>query len=553
MCVCAALVAGGPLPPPVLPRQFRRRRGSSVRAEVSPGGESQRKRVAVAGAGWAGFAAAHHLVKQGYDVTLLAAESGPTEEVGLRGFWYPYRNIFALVDELGISPFTGWNKAAYYSPEGLAVISLRYFRCSLASVCASTMNRRKYHIALHEDKVEFPIFHNQPRLPAPFGVFAYPEFPNLPLIDRLTSIPVIAAVIDFDNTDTAWRKYDAMTARELFKMYGCSQKLYKEVFEPAIQAALFAPGEQCSAAATLGMLYYYMLSHQENSDFMLCRGEVEENIFSPWLQSLELKGLKFVPNKVPTSLTTDTDSGCISAIVCGDDVYEADAFVSAMGLSSLQYVVKNSPFLWSDREFTNLLHLHTVDVISVKLWFDKKITIPKVANVCSGFDDSSGWTFFDLTSVYDDYYEEPTTVVEAEFCNASHLIPLNDDDIISEASSCLTKCIQDFEGATVVKKSVRRSPKSVMNFLPGSYKYSLRGSTSFPNLFLAGDWIVNRHGSFSKEKAYVTGLEAANRVVDYFGTGDFAKIIAVEGDEPHIETLRSLSRRTNEFKSQIPF
>jgi len=43
------------------------------------------------------------------------------------GFWYPYRNIFALVDELGISPFTDWKKAAYYSAEGLAVISLLHF------------------------------------------------------------------------------------------------------------------------------------------------------------------------------------------------------------------------------------------------------------------------------------------------------------------------------------------------------------------------------------------------------------------------------------------
>ncbi|XP_062186210.1 uncharacterized protein LOC133889757 isoform X2 [Phragmites australis] len=518
MCGCAALVAGGRLPPPALPRR-RLRRGGSVRAEASPGGESQRRKVAVAGAGWAGLAAAHHLVKQGYEVTLLAAESGPTEEVGLRGFWYPYRNIFSLVDELGISPFTSWNKAAYYSPEGLAV--------------------------------EFPIFHNQPRLPAPFGVFAYPEFPNLPLIDRLTSIPVIAAVIDFDNTDTAWRKYDAMTARELFKMYGCSQRLYQEVFEPAIQAALFAPGEQCSAAATLGMLYYYMLSHQENSDFLLCRGEVEEKIFSPWLKSLELKGLKFIANKVPTSLTINKDSECISAIVCGEDVYEADAFVSAIGLSPLQSIVKNSPFLRSHREFTNLLHLSTIDMISIKLWFDKKITIPKVANVCSGFDDSSSWTFFDLTSTYDDYYEEPITVVGAEFHNASHLLPVNDEHIVSEASARLIKCIQDFEGATVIQQSVRRFPRSVVNSLPGSYKYTTRGSTSFPNLFIAGDWIVNRHGSFSK--AYVTGLEAANRVVDYFGNGDFAKIIAVEGDEPHIEALRSLNRRANELKSQIPF
>ncbi|TVU14912.1 hypothetical protein EJB05_38409, partial [Eragrostis curvula] len=521
MCGCAALVAGGWLPTPVLPRRLRRRRrGTSVRAEASSGGESARKKVAVAGAGWAGLAAAHHLIKQGYDVTLLGAGSGPTEEVGLRGFWYPYRNIFALVDELGISPFTGWNKAAYYSPQGLAV--------------------------------EFPIFHNQPRLPAPFGAFAYPGFPDLPLVDRLTSIPVIAAVIDFDNTDTAWRKYDAMTARELFKMYGCSQRLYKEVFEPAIQAALFAPGEQCSAAATLGMLYYYMLSHQENSDFLLCRGDVEDKIFSPWLKSLELKGLKFVANKVPTSLIIDKDSARISAIVCREDVYEADAFVSAMGLSHLQSIITNSPFLRSDREFANLLRLSTIDVICVRLWFDKKITIPNVANVCSGFDDSSGWTFFDLTSVYDDYYEEPITVVEAEFYNASHLLPLGDEHIISEASSRLMKCIQGFDGATVIQQSVRRSPRSVINYLPGSYKYTMRGSTSFPNLFLAGDWIVNRHGSFSKEKACVTGLEAANRVVDYFGIGDFAKIIAVEGDEPHIETLRSLNRRANELKSQIP-
>ena len=51
----------------------------------------------------------------------------------------------------------------------------------------------------------------------------------------------------------------------------------------------------------------------------------------------------------------------------------------------------------------------------------------------------------------------------------------------------------------------------------------------------------------------MTGLEAAYRVVDYFGDGDFAKIIAVEEDEPHIETARNLNRRANELKTQIPF
>jgi len=132
-----------------------------------------------------------------------------------------------------------------------------------------------------------------------------------------------------------------VTARELFKMSGCSQRLYKEVFEPAIWAALFVPGEQCSAAATLGMLYYYMLSHQENSDFVLCRGKVEDKIFSPWLKSLELKGLRFIANTVPTSLTINKDTECISGVICGEEVYDTDAFVLAAGLSPLQSIIRN--------------------------------------------------------------------------------------------------------------------------------------------------------------------------------------------------------------------
>ena len=51
----------------------------------------------------------------------------------------------------------------------------------------------------------------------------------------------------------------------------------------------------------------------------------------------------------------------------------------------------------------------------------------------------------------------------------------------------------------------------------------------------------------------MTGLEAANRVVDYLGEGSFAKIIPVEEDEPHIEALRNLNRSCNEIMGQLPW
>jgi hypothetical protein len=54
--------------------------------------------------------------------------------------------------------------------------------------------------------------------------------------------------------------------------------------------------------------------------------------------------------------------------------------------------------------------------------------------------------------------------------NASHLLPLTDEHIISEASSRLMKYIQDFDGATVIQQLVRRSPRSVINYLPGEFR-----------------------------------------------------------------------------------
>lgn len=104
-------------------------------------------------------------------------------------------------------------------------------------------------------------------------------------------------MIDFDNTDSSWRKYDPskeihihcfavlvyyiaftqsgiisgnlfkylkiiVTARELFKQFGCSERLYRAVLDPLLQVGLFAPSEQCSAAAILGMLNYYIIANQ---------------------------------------------------------------------------------------------------------------------------------------------------------------------------------------------------------------------------------------------------------------------------------------------------
>ncbi|KAL3843342.1 hypothetical protein ACJIZ3_000745 [Penstemon smallii] len=509
------------------------RSGLACRAQdqtVSFTERKKNKKVVIVGSGWAGLGAAHHLCKQGFDVTVLEGgyELGPKtkslspDDACIRGFWYPYRNIFNLVNELGLKPFTSWTKSGQYSEQGL--------------------------------EVEFPIFQDLPQLPTPFGTLFNTQFVRLPLLDRLTSLPLMAAVIDFDNTDTAWRKYDPITARELLKQFGCSERLFRDVFDPLLQVGLFAPTEQCSAAATLGMLYYFVLANQKNFDLVWCRGTVREKIFEPWTESLKSRGCRFLKGRKVTDMVVDEETGCISQVICEKESFKTDASIFAVGISTLQEIIQSSAALCAKEEFLKTLNLKSIDLLTVKLVLDRKVKIPYASNVSTGFDDSScAWTFFDLSTIYDEYKDSATTIIQADFYNANELLPLKDEKIVDKVIYWLSKCIKDFENVTVIDKEIGRFPKFLTHFFPGSYKYMMRGSTSFPNLYMAGDWIVNRHGSWSEEKSYVSGVEAANRVVEHLEEGSFGKIDAVEEDEPHIQSLRSFNRNLYDIRAHLNF
>lgn len=489
------------------------------------------KRVVVVGAGWAGLGSAYHLARQGYAVTLLEAGAYPgglvagwqtpqgrAVEAGIHGFWYPYRNIFALTDHLGIQPFTDWTRSAQYSPQGL--------------------------------EVESPLFQAQPYLPTPLGTFLYTDFKRLPLIDRLSALPLLQALIDFDNSDAAWQKYDRITARELFRQYGVSARLYHESFEPMLLVGLFAPGEQCSAAAALGMLYYFILAHQPDFDVRWCRGTVGAQIFRPWTAAIARAGGKILANHRVSDVMVEHNR--VTAVVCGDEVFEADAVVFAVGISGLKKIVEQSPQLRDRTEFSNIRNLGAVDVLATRLWLDRKVNISLPSNACFGFHPTTGWTFFDLNAIHDEYRDEPGTVVEADYYHANQLLALDDDQVLQQVQQDLARCIPAFGEAKIIDHSVVRIPQGVTHFAPGSYRYLLPTTTSFDNLFMAGDWIVTRHGSWSQEKAYVTGLEAANRVIAALGQGQPAEILPVIPDEPHIQVMRSANRWVQQGLQRLP-
>lgn len=132
---------------------------------------------------------------------------------GVHGFWYPYRNVFRLVEEdLRLQPFTDWCPSAQYSPNGLEVTSPIFQVSRSLAIGGELMGRAVGQsvgrwlwgemiwasgsgcVACAWLAHTTPQPHacvraqDMPRLPTPLGTFLYPRFLRLPWADRARSV-----------------------------------------------------------------------------------------------------------------------------------------------------------------------------------------------------------------------------------------------------------------------------------------------------------------------------------------------------------------------------
>merc|ERR1719201_1393978 len=114
------------------------------------------------------------------------------------------------------------------------------------------------------------------------------------------------------------------------------------------------------------------------------------------------------------------------------------------------------------------MNLKSVDVISVRLWFDKTVATRTPANVFSRFPSlrGAGGTFFMLDQLQDDDPsllwggEEPQgSVLACDFYNAGALLPLSDEEICRVLmEELLPAAVPAFRDAALVDSHVARYP-----------------------------------------------------------------------------------------------
>jgi uncharacterized protein with NAD-binding domain and iron-sulfur cluster len=531
--------------------------------------EEECRHVVIIGAGWGGLSAAHALskgknaiggggrsnvrvtlldasprvgglVRDGYSTLRRGGGGGRTAEAGQHGFWNNYVNLhnFFANDLDGSS--SGNNNAT-----GGAF----HVATSLTQYAEQGQYSAKGGL-----EAVWPVFRDQPiRLPTGMAQAVYTRFYNLPFLDRMSALPLVAALSDFDNSHQAWERYDRVSFRDLCQKLGVSERCYAEAFEPMILTGLFAPGAECSAAAALGMAYFFVLQNQCAFDVQWARGDVGRIIFDPWCTQLRRNGVEIVCNARVTGFEIDTSSNQIVALQCttrhenslnattATTTMAVDEVIVAVGANALNAFVRFCPELAKYKEWRGFANLRGTSVLATRLFLDRNVTVPYSANACWGFDAGIGMTMFDIKALHgkDQWRDAPGAVIEVDYYHASPLLTLSDEDIVVKVKADLDTILgPQCKLATVVDAAVVRLPDAVNWYFAGSYSDMPQvKSKEIGNLYFAGDIVRTGHGSWSQEKAFVTGVEAANMVLGRpLDTG----VLPISEDEAHVKLGRTL-------------
>jgi uncharacterized protein with NAD-binding domain and iron-sulfur cluster len=521
------------------------------------GSNGKNKKYVVIGAGWGGWGAAKALCEntdRDTEVIILDTLLDPTGrtipylsktnkpiEAGTRGFWKDYPNINQLCRELHLTNvFTEFTNSSFYSPSGLEATAPVFTDATFPS---SIPNLPSFLSSLIAGR---PIPKN---LPSPLGqvLATFTLFERLPIADRISMIGLLVATVDcLGNTDDkVLAAYDRMTAHELFIRFKLSERLVDDFIRPTLLVGLFKPPEELSALVVMELLYYYALAHTDSFDVRWIKnGTVTSSLIAPLATILEEKHNLQIRggSRVQTISTTPTNKighqHRVSSIVYVNElgatqvIDDVDGVVLAVTSKGMNYIVNGSPDLAKYSTFTKAASCSGIDVISVRIWFDKFVPTRTPANVFAKFEElrGAGGTFFMLDQFQNENLSDlwgndkvQGSVVACDFYNAGALLALPDDEILRVLSEdLLPSAVPAFASASVVDSWVGRYPGAVSWFAPGSFdkRPPLHGAgrDHLINLKCAGDWVRlgdKEHGAkgLCQERAYVTGLEAANALL----------------------------------------
>ena len=574
---------------------------------------TQKKRIVVIGGGWAGFSTADTLSKiqqpqsqQGggsesaFEIEILdASPRGPgglasgwrtkklnrPVEAGLHGFWREYLNTFATMERIGLNlddVLTPFTPSILVSQSGRVALSPVLGEQNGQINSEENDNKKKSSGSINAMDPASIVASLSELLPPPLDLALLSEFEGdnpLTTIDRLSGLGLLGIWADFNQEDRkSWERYDNISAENLFKsIAGVTPRLYNELVSPLLHVLPMTPGYDCSAAAAISCLHVFALQSRGAFDVRWCRGTITEKVFNPWTEVLQERGnVKLRGGAKVTAindLTTilknndnDKDDGTDGlfriSINDGAESIDCDAIVFAIGGTALKRLLPACPPLTKLPETKSWEKFRGVTCVAVRLFFDAEISPLKDAMrdspvvVCGANIgeipelSETGFCIYDLERLQDG--NDVISAIEVDFFRADSLGSMEDKEVVQVTLKAIAAALKipNIHESLVADLSVVRANNAVSHFCVNSASWSPDVKLS-EGLYICGDWVDRTgHASWSTEKAVVTGIQAANALVDDYHLKSNVKVIPAASDTPQLAGLRQLART---IRGAIPF
>jgi zeta-carotene desaturase len=473
-------------------------------------------RIAIAGAGLAGMAAAVKLVDAGHEVEIFESRpfvggkvgswidaNGNHIEMGLHVFFGCYYNLFALMEKVGV----------------LQYLRLKEHRHIFVNPGGQT----------GELDFRFP-------LGAPFhGLKAFFTTEQLSWIDKLQNSlalgtsPIVRGLIDFDGAMRVIRDLDRISFADWFRSHGGNNNSLKRLWNPIAYALGFIDTENMSARCML-TIFQFFAAKTEASVLRMLEGSPDTYLHQPIVKYLQERGTKIHTRRRVREIQfseVDGETKVDRLIVAqgeGEEAITADAYIFACDVPGIQKILPPAWRKWS--EFDNIYKLEAVPVATVQLRFDGWVTElndaaqRKQLQAAVGIDnllytadaDFSCFADLALTSPGDYYKSGEGSLLQLVLTPGDPFIKQSNEDIAKHVLAQVQKLFPSARDLNMTWYNVVKLAQSLYREAPGMDPFRPPQKTPVANFFLAGSYTQQDYID-SMEGATISGNQAADAVL----------------------------------------
>ncbi|PDV96946.1 FAD-dependent oxidoreductase [Candidatus Chloroploca asiatica] len=449
-------------------------------------------RVIIAGAGPAGMVAARNLIDRGHEVIVLEKRDVPGGKVsawqdadgdwiesGLHVFFGAYHHLLGFLDRYGLGDTFNWK------PAEMIFASERHGLAGISFV---------------------------PWLPTPLnGLAGVAKFKPLTLGDKVRMGLGLIRPIFGDQSYVDQQDNESYASWHL--RHGMGQRSLDEVMHTMALALNFQRADKVSAKLALTAMLHF--AHEKNAPKMaLVKGSPDINIWRPLIAQIEQLGGRVELGRKVTSIDYDAETNRVMGFVLDDgSTITGDVYISAMPVHNLRKIIPDR--LREYDYFANLKHLKGSPVITLQLFFDRRIAGVDNLLFSAGTHLS---VYADMAMVAPEYHNGGKSIMQFVVAPAEDLIKLPDDELVQFVMEEFRRLHPIAREAKLLKHTIVRIPNSVYQALPGVDKYRPDQATPVSNFFLAGDY-TRQHFLASIEGATISAEQCVERIMTAINNG----------------------------------